>query len=103
VGAPLASLSCPHSRSGTLVRKIYIGHGDRLEFTADSFNLFNRDDQRFTITSNGLTVEATAFTRYSTYLNGVPYPAHYQQPQNSMKPNDAFAPRQIQLGLKFIF
>ena len=55
------------------------------------------------ITSNGLTVEATGFTRYSTYLNGVPYPAYYQQPQNFMKPNDAFAPRQIQLGLKFIF
>jgi hypothetical protein len=39
----------------------------------------------------------------STYVNGVPYPAYYQQPQNFLKPNAAFARRQIQLGLKFIF
>jgi Carboxypeptidase regulatory-like domain/TonB dependent receptor len=86
-----------------LVRKIHVGHGDRLEFTADSFNLFNRDNQRVTITSDGLTAEATTFTQYTTYVNGVPYPAYYQQPQNFMKPNGAFAPRQVQLGLKFIF
>ena len=86
-----------------LVRKIHVAHSYRLEFTADSFNLFNRDNQRVTITSNGLTAEATTFTPYGTYVNGVPYPAYYQQPQNFMKPTAAFAPRQIQLGLKFIF
>jgi hypothetical protein len=86
-----------------LVRKIHVGHGYRLDFTADSFNLFNRDNQRVTITSDGLTAEATTFTQYTTYVNGTPYPAYYQQPQNFMKPNAAFAPRQIQLGLKFIF
>ncbi len=67
MGAPLASLSCPHSRCGTLVRKIYNRPWDRLEFTADSFNLFNRDDRRFTITSNGLTVKATAFTGHRVH------------------------------------
>ncbi len=86
-----------------LVRKIHVGHGYRLEFTADSFNVFNRDNQRVEITSNGLTVEATTFVQYSTYVNGVFYPAFYQQPQSFLKPNAAFAPRQIQLGLKFIF
>jgi hypothetical protein len=86
-----------------LVRKIHIGHGDRLEFSADSFNLFNRDNQRVVITTNGLTAEATTFTPYSTYVNGVPYPGYYQQPQNFLKPTAAFSPRQVQLGLKFIF
>jgi hypothetical protein len=86
-----------------LVRKIYVSHGYRIEFSADSFNLFNRDNQRVTITSNGLTAEATTFTPYATYVAGVPYPAFYQQPQNFMKPNAAFAPRQVQLGVKFIF
>jgi hypothetical protein len=86
-----------------LVRKIHVSQGYRLEFTADSFNLFNRDNQRVEITSDGLTAEATTFTQYSTYVNGVPFPAYYQQPQNFMKPNAAFAPRQIQLGLKLIF
>jgi hypothetical protein len=86
-----------------LVRKIHIAEGYRLEFTADSFNLFNRDNQRVEITSSGLTVEATTFTPYTTYVSGVPYPAYYQQPQDFLKPNAAFAPRQIQLGLKLIF
>jgi hypothetical protein len=86
-----------------LVRKIRVTPGYRLDFTADSFNLFNRDNQRVEITSSGLTVEATTFTQYSTYVNGIPYPAYYQQPQDFLKPNAAFAPRQIQLGLKLVF
>ncbi len=86
-----------------LERKIHVGQGWRLEFSADSFNLFNRDNQRVVITSNGLTAEATTFTPYTTYVNGVPYPGYYQQPQDFLKPTAAFAPRQVQLGLKIIF
>ena len=87
-----------------LVRKIRLRPGYRLDFTADSFNLFNRDNQRVLITSNGLTAEATTFVNYTTYVSNVPYPAYYQQPtQNFLKPTAAFAPRQVQLGLKFVF
>ena len=87
-----------------LVRKIHFGQGNRAEFTIDSFNLFNRLNQRVTITSDGLTAEATTFTQYTTYVLNTAYPAYYQQPtQNFLKPNAAFAPRQVQLGLKFIF
>ena len=32
-----------------------------------------------------------------------PYPGYYQLPTNFMKPNAAYAPRQIQLAVKFIF
>jgi hypothetical protein len=86
-----------------LVRKIHAAQGYRIDFSADSFNLFNRDNQRVEITSDGLTAEATTFTQYSTYVNGVPYPAYYQQPQDFLKPNAAFAPRQIQLGVKVVY
>jgi hypothetical protein len=86
-----------------LVRKIHIAQRYRLEFTADSFNLFNRDNRRVQIFSSGLSAEATTFTQYTTYVKGVPYPAYYQQPQNFLKPNAAFAPRQIQLGVKLVF
>jgi hypothetical protein len=88
-----------------LVRKIRMGHGEheRLEFSADSFNLFNRDNQRMVITSDGLTAEASTFTPYTVYVNGIAYPGYYQLPQNFLKPTAAFAPRQIQLGLKFIY
>jgi hypothetical protein len=86
-----------------LVRKIHLSPGYRLDFSADSFNLLNRDNQRVVITSDGLTAEATTFTPYSVYANGIPYPGYYQQPQNFLRPTAAFAPRQIQFGLKFIF
>ena len=48
-----------------LVRKIHVAQGYRLEFTADSFNLFNHDNQRVEITSDGLTAEATTFVQYT--------------------------------------
>jgi hypothetical protein len=87
-----------------LVRKIRVREGYRIDLTADSFNLFNRLNPRVTITSDGLTAEATTFTPYTTYVLNVPYPAYYQQPtQNFLRPNAAFAPRQIQFGLKLVF
>jgi hypothetical protein len=86
-----------------LTRKIYMAHGYRLDLTADSFNLFNRDNQRVLITTNGLTVNATTFVQSSTTTGLAPYPGYYQLPQNFLKPNAAFAPRQIQLGLKLVF
>lgn len=87
-----------------LVRKIRLREGWRLELSADSFNLFNRDNQRVEITSEGLTAEATTFTPYTVYVNGIPYPAYYQEPpSNFLKPNAAFPPRQIQLGIKLVY
>jgi hypothetical protein len=86
-----------------LVRKIHVGQSCHLDLTADSFNLFNRDNKRVLITSDGLTAEATTFTPYSVFVNGVPYPGYYNQPQNFLKPTAAFAPRQVQLGVKFIY
>ena len=86
-----------------LVRKIHLPRGCRLDLTADSFNLFNRDNQRVAITSNGLTVNATTFVQSFAVAGIAPYPGYYQLPQNFLKPNASYPPRQIQLGAKFIF
>ena len=86
-----------------LTRKIHLAHGYRVDFTADSFNLLNRDNQRVTITTNGLTVNATTFVQNSTTAGLAPYPGYYQLPQNFLRPNAAYPPRQIQLGLKLVF
>ena len=86
-----------------VTRKIHLAHGYRVDFTADSFNLLNRDNQRVTITSNGLTVNATTFVQTSTTAGLAPYPGYYQLPQNFLRPNAAYPPRQIQLGLKLVF
>ncbi|MGA8765305.1 MAG: TonB-dependent receptor, partial [Candidatus Sulfotelmatobacter sp.] len=84
-------------------RIIRLGERYKLNFIAESFNLFNRDNQRVTITSNGLIANATTFVQNYTTVGNTPYPAYYQQVQNFLKPNAAYAPRQLQLALKFIY
>ncbi len=75
----------------------------KLGLTAESFNLFNRDNQRVTITSNGLVSSASTFVQSYVTTNIAPYPGYYELPGAFTKPNAAFAPRQIQLALKLIF
>ncbi len=86
-----------------LTRLVRITERCRLHFTAESFNLFNRDNQRVTITSNGLVAPASTFVQSNVTAGIAPYPGCYTLPNNFMKPNAAFAPRQIQLGLKLVY
>jgi len=86
-----------------ITRVLRFGERYKLNFMAESFNLFNRDNQRVTITSNGMIASASSFVQSSVTANLAPYPGYYELPNNFMKPNAAYAPRQIQLGLKFVF
>ena len=85
-----------------LTRTIRFGERYKLNLIAESFNLLNRDNQRMVITSNGLTSDASTFVQNYVTANA-PYPGYYQLPTNFMKPNAAYAPRQVQLAAKFIF
>jgi hypothetical protein len=86
-----------------LTRVLRFGERYKLNLVAESFNLFNRDNQRLTITSNGLISSASTFVQNSVTANIAPYPGYYMLPNNFMKPNAAYAPRQVQLALKFIY
>jgi outer membrane receptor protein involved in Fe transport len=86
-----------------LTKTLRFGERFKLNFVAESFNLFNRDNQRVAITSNGLVASATTFVQSSVTANVAPYPGYYDLPSNFMKPNAAYAPRQVQLALKFIY
>ena len=86
-----------------LTRQVRLGERVKLNFVAESFNLFNRDNQRVAITSNGLVANASTFVQSSVTANVAPFPGYYQLPNNFMKPNAAYAPRQIQLSVKFIY
>jgi hypothetical protein len=86
-----------------VTRVIRLGERYKLNFVAESFNLFNRDNQRVAITSNGMIATASSFVQNSVTTNVAPYPGYYQLPNNFMKPNAAYAPRNIQFGLKFIY
>ena len=86
-----------------LTKLVRLGERYKLNFIAESFNLLNRDNQRVTITSNGLVNTATTFVTNSVTANIAPYPGYYQLPTNFMKPTAAYAPRQVQLSVKFVF
>jgi hypothetical protein len=86
-----------------LGRMLRLGERCKLNFTAESFNLFNRDNQRVVITSNGFVANATTFVQSFTSVGLNNYPGYYQQPQNFLKPNAAYSPRQIQFGVKLVF
>ena len=86
-----------------LTRTVRLRERYKLDLAAESFNLFNRDNQRVTITSNGLVSSASTFVE-NYVTTGVPvYPGYYESPSNFTKPNAAYAPRQIQLSVKLIF
>jgi len=86
-----------------LTRKIHLTERYKLDFSGDAFNLFNRDNQRVQITSNGLVANASTFVQSSVTTGVATYPGYYSLPNNFMKPNAAYAPRQVQLALKFIY
>ncbi len=86
-----------------LTKLLRLGERYKLNFIAESFNLLNRDNQRVTITSNGLINNATTFVTNSVVANIAPYPGYYQLPINFMKPTAAYAPRQVQLSVKLVF
>jgi hypothetical protein len=86
-----------------LTRKIRLSERYRLELTAESFNVFNRDNQRVTLSDDGFQNAAGQFVPWSTKAGGVVYPAYYQQPTTFMRATSAYAPRQVQVALRFAF
>jgi hypothetical protein len=87
-----------------LTRKIHVTERLRLELTAESFNVFNRDNQRYTFSEDGFLNSAGQFVPLDRKPDGqLNYPAYYQQPTTFMKANSAYAPRLVQLGLRFVF
>ena len=72
----------------------------RLEWTGESFNLFNLDHQRYGVTDNGYYNSAGRFVKYSQSAGGSYYPAYYQQPTSFLRPASSFAPRRMQLSMR---
>jgi Carboxypeptidase regulatory-like domain/TonB dependent receptor len=87
-----------------LTRKIHVTERFRLEASAESFNLFNRDNRRYSLSDDGFLNGAGQFVPLTRVIPGHgTYPAYYQQPANFMKATSAYAPRLVQLGLRLVF
>ena len=86
-----------------LSRQLFARNGWRLEFTAESFNLFNRLNARYQITEDGLISNEASFNYGTKKLGNNYFPAYYQVPTNFMKATSAYAPRQLQFALRLGF
>ncbi|MBZ5565575.1 MAG: hypothetical protein LAP13_24535, partial [Acidobacteriia bacterium] len=84
-------------------RKIDFGGRYHLELTAESFNLFNRDNKRYGLADEGFYNSVGQFVKYIQKAGGTYYPAYYQQPTSFMKTTSAFAPRQTQFSMRLNF
>jgi hypothetical protein len=86
-----------------MARKVSLGGRYHLELTAESFNLFNRDNMRLGLTDNGFYNSAGQFVKYTQQAGAAHYPAYFQQPTSFMRPAASFAPRQLQLSMRLNF
>jgi hypothetical protein len=86
-----------------LARRLKIGNRLKMELLAESFNAFNRDDQRVDITSDSFVNQAGQFVKISRVVRSTNYPAYYQKSSNFLRATSAYAPRQMQLGLRLSF
>jgi len=86
-----------------LSRKVKLGGHYRLELTGESFNLFNRDNQRYVVTDNGFYNSAGQFVQLTKQVGVTYYPAYYQRPTSFMRATSAYAPRQMQVAMRLIF
>jgi hypothetical protein len=86
-----------------LTRRLYAGDRIKLELMAESFNLFNRDNQRVQITQDGFQSNSAQFVQTTKTIGINIFPAQYRVPSTFLHATDAYAPRQIQLALKLIY
>jgi len=86
-----------------LTRRLYLRPRYRLELAVEAFNALNRDNCRVTITDDGFNSTATDFVQADKTIGIKYFPAYYQRPANLVRATSAYAPRQLQFGLKLIF
>ncbi len=86
-----------------LTRRLIARDRWKLELIGESFNLLNRDNRTFQITTDGLVSNSAQFVQSTKLIGNNYFPAYYQIPTNFMKANGAYAPRQLQLALRLIY
>jgi len=86
-----------------LSHRLVVHEHTKLEFLIETFNLFNRDNQRVKITDDGLQSNTGLFVQLDKHIGINYFPAYYRKPTNFLRANDAFAPRQIQMALRLTF
>jgi hypothetical protein len=84
-------------------RRVFAGDRFKIDFLAESFNLFNRSNLRVQITDDGFQNGAGSFVLIDKQVGTHYFPAHYQRPANFLRATGAYAPRQIQFAVRVGF
>ena len=86
-----------------LDQQILAHHSLKLDLIAESFNVFNRDNQRVQITDDGFQNSAGEFVKLDNNIGINYFPGQYRRAANLLRPTDAYAPRQVQLAIRVTF
>jgi hypothetical protein len=86
-----------------LTRKLVLTERVRAELVAESFNVFNRDNQRLDTSDDGFSTTAATFTQIDQTVGGKRYPAQFRLASGFLVPTNSYSPRQIQFALRLKF
>ncbi|HTR67281.1 MAG TPA: TonB-dependent receptor [Terriglobales bacterium] len=86
-----------------LTRRLFLGDRIRADLIVEAFNLLNRDNQRIQVTDDGFQDTAGQFAQISNTVGINNFPGQFRVPTSFLRPNDAYAARQLQLALRLGF
>src|SRR5262249_38624613 len=86
-----------------VARRFDLGDRFKLELLVESFNLMNRANLRVDLSDDGFLNSAGEFVKISKTIGFSHFPAHYRLASGFLTPTSAYAPRQVQIGLRLIF
>lgn len=86
-----------------LLRMFPVGDHMRLEFTAESFNTFNRNNARVDVSDDGFMGTAGTFVIDQKMVSSTRFPAYFKKSGSFMTPTNSYAPRQVQFAIRLRF
>ena len=86
-----------------VARRFPLGDRFHLELLIESFNLMNRQNLRVDLSDDGFLNTAGQFVRIDKTIGFNQFPAHYRLSSGFLTPTTAYAPRQVQIGLRLKF
>jgi outer membrane receptor protein involved in Fe transport len=86
-----------------IARRFPLGDRFRLEVLFEAFNLMNRENLRVDLNDNGFLNTAGHFVKIDKTIGFSHFPAHYRLSSRFLTPTNAYAPRQVQIGLRVTF
>jgi hypothetical protein len=86
-----------------VARRLPLGDRFQLEILVEAFNLMNRENLRVNLSDDGFLNSAGQFVKIDKTIGFNQFPAHFRLSSGFLSPTNAYAPRQVQIGLRLKF